>query len=140
MFTVWYHTLFTHPAMNRNIALRIWDIFIMEHMDFAIILKVSYLIFIRHKGTLMSMDFIEMVDFCKSPKCFEFDGDDDHQLILRARRLQLNELFLKPIRNLKYVLVEEKKSGDSEKKDEHRSSAHKKTGGDESSMWAFFKS
>ena len=107
IFTAWYHTLFTHPAMNGNIARRIWDIFIMEQMDFAIILKVSYLILIRHKQALLRMDFVEMAGFCKSRECFEFDGGDDHDLIQRAWKLQLNELYLKPIRRLKYVVDEE---------------------------------
>eukprot|EP01084_Bolivina_argentea_P237894 399700_1 len=105
IFTAWYHTLFTHPAMNENMGKRIWDIFIVEQMDFSIILKISYLILIRHKSTLMKMDFIQITEFCKSSKCFVFGGMDDHELIYRASKLQLNELYLKPIRNLKYVQV-----------------------------------
>ena len=109
IMTSWYHTLFTHPKMNENMAKRIWDIFIIENMDFSIILKVSYLILIRHKIELIKMDFIEITEFCKSTRCFVFGGEDDHDLIERAGKLQLNELYLKPIRNLKYLQEEKKK-------------------------------
>ena len=107
VFTTWYHTLFTHPSMNENMVKRIWDIFIVEKMDFSIILKVSYLILIRHKSVLMQMDFIQICDFCKSKECFVFDGVDDHDLIQRAYKLNLNELYLKPVRNLKHIEYEE---------------------------------
>eukprot|EP00483_Globobulimina_turgida_P010420 UN10441 len=83
IFTVWYHTLFTHPAMNENMGKRIWDIFIVEQMDFSIILKISYLVLIRHKTTLLKKDFIAITEFCKSSQCFVFGGSDDHELIYR---------------------------------------------------------
>merc|ERR1712228_385436 len=103
IFTTWYHTLFTHPLTNENMAKRIWDIFIVEQMDFSIILKISYLILIRHKSVLMKMDFIQISDFCKSSECFVFNGMDDHDLIQRAFKLKLNELYLRPMRNLKQI-------------------------------------
>merc|ERR1712048_951141 len=77
----------------------------MGRMDFSIILKVSYLTLIRHKSVLIKMDFIQITEFCKSSKCFCFDGADDHDLIQRAFELQLNELYLAPMRNLKFVNV-----------------------------------
>ena len=55
------------------------------------------------------MDFIEITEFCKSTRCFIFGGCDDHDLILRAKRLQLNEIYLKDIRNLKYLPQDVKK-------------------------------
>jgi len=103
VLTSWYHTLFAHPAMDGVIARRIWDIFILQRMDFAIVLKISYLILLRHKEALLRMDFVQIAQFCKSPAVLEFGGGDDHDLIERARKLQLNELYLKPVRRLKYV-------------------------------------
>eukprot|EP01083_Nonionella_stella_P113963 336462_1 len=105
IFNVWYHTLFTHPGMNEKIAKRIWNVFIATDMamDFGVMQKISYLVLIRHKARLMNMEFIQITSFCKSRQCFVVDGCDDHDLIYRASRLQLNELYLKPIRDLKYV-------------------------------------
>ena len=105
MLSGWYHSLFTYPSMNINIAKRIWDVFLIEQLDFSILLKISYLIVIRHADNLKEMDFVEIIEFCKSNKCFIFNNKDDHDLIYRASKLQLNELYLKPIRNLKYVEI-----------------------------------
>ena len=103
MLSGWFHSLFTYPSMNRNIAKRIWDVFVIEQMDFSIIIKISYLIVIRHEEHLKQMDFVQIIEFCKSNKCFIFNKKDDHDLIYRASKLKLNELYLKPIRNLKYL-------------------------------------
>ena len=103
IFTKWYHTLFTHPAIDENIGRRIWDVFITQHMDFAVILKISYLVLIRHKRSLLNMNFMEMTQFCASGRCFTFNGMTDVELVRRANRLQINELFLKPVRNLNAI-------------------------------------
>ena len=103
VLTAWWHTMYTHPSMNENMAKQIWDVFFLEKMDFSIILQVSYLILIRHKSVLMQMDFIQICEYCKSAECFVFDGMDDHDLIQRAFKLKLNELYLKPMRNLKQI-------------------------------------
>ena len=70
-----YHTLFTHPALcyeDGIISKRIWDIFIGEQMDFAVILKISFLIFLRHKQEFMKMNFAEITQFCQTEQCLLF--------------------------------------------------------------------
>jgi len=103
MLSGWYHSLFTYPSMNVNIAKRIWDVFLVELMDFSILLKISYLMVIRHEKALCKMDFVHIIEFSKSEKCFVFNNQDDHDLIYRAFKLNLHESYLAPIRNLKYV-------------------------------------
>merc|ERR1712228_134432 len=103
MLSGWFHSLFTYPSMNKNIAKRIWDVFVIEQMDFSIIIKISYLIVIRHEEHLKQMDFVQIIEFCKSNQCFIFNKKDDHDLIYRTSKLNLNELYLSPMRNLKYV-------------------------------------
>jgi len=103
ILSCWYHSLFTYPSMNVIISKRIWDVFLVEQLDFSIIIKISYLIVIRHKKKLINSDFVSIIEFCKSKNCFLFNNQNDHDLIYRARNLQLNELYLKPIRQLKYI-------------------------------------
>eukprot|EP00483_Globobulimina_turgida_P005891 UN05901 len=91
--TKWYHTLFTHPGMNENIVKRVWDVFIVEEMDFSVLLKISYLILIRHRESIIKMDLMNIVDFCESKQCFVFGENDDHQLIYMASKLELNEMY-----------------------------------------------
>merc|ERR1712013_654733 len=145
VFSSWLHTLFTHPKLSPNsnhskisMATRIWDILIFERMDFAIVLKMAFLVLIRHKQSLLKMDFVRVTEFCKSARCFEFEGRDDHELLLRAQKLQLNELFLAPVRNLKYVRKElelkEPKEVETESESEQAKSEAKGR-----SLWAYLR-
>ena len=98
--------MFTLPSMDSVIVHRIWDIFIANQMTFDCIIKVSYLIFVRHSQELLHLDFMEMINFSQSAAIMSIDGMDDHELIERTSKLQLNEkseLYLQPIRRLKHI-------------------------------------
>merc|ERR1712087_530028 len=60
LLSSWFHSLFTYPSLSDAVGTvgRIWDVFIAEQMDFVVLLKVAYLIVIRHKETLIGMDFV----------------------------------------------------------------------------------
>eukprot|EP01084_Bolivina_argentea_P062635 114544_1 len=102
--TKWYHTLFTKCGMNDNMINRVWDIFILEEMEFSILLKISYLILTHHKQKIIEMDFIEIIEFCTS-ECFQYDETDDYQLINQASKLKLNEMCFRDITNKKEKVI-----------------------------------
>ena len=140
VFSAWLHTLFTHPNLSQGssgMAKRIWDILILERMDLAIVLKLAYLVLIRHKQRLLRMDFVGVTEFLKSARCFEFEGADDHGLLLRASKLQLNEVYLAPVRHLKYVQAEADGDGDEDGKEQDKQPVSSKRQG--GSLWAYLR-
>ena len=107
---------------------RIWDVFVVHEMDFAVMLKLSFLIFVRHQREFMSKSQFEIIECCQSRACLQRDGAEDDGLILNAGKLRIRSLCLAPMRVSK---------GAEEEKERERDGEEDKPL--ESRFWAYFK-
>ncbi|ETO17178.1 ankyrin repeat-containing protein [Reticulomyxa filosa] len=60
----WLHCLFAYPNIDPKITFYIWDLFLIK--DFTIFLKIAFVICLVHVEKLMHLDFVDIIDFCKS--------------------------------------------------------------------------
>ena len=90
----WFMTLFTRN-LNIELALRIWDIYMIEGI-FALY-KSSIVIFILDEKKLMNMDFVEIMDFLKN---LDKNNYDEDKFIEELNKVKLNEKIINKIYQL----------------------------------------
>ena len=90
----WFMTLFTRN-LNIELALRIWDIYMIEGI-FALY-KSSIVIFILDEKKLMNMDFVEIMNFLKN---LDKNNYDEDKFIEELNKVKLNEKIINKIYQL----------------------------------------
>ena len=90
----WFMTLFTRN-LNIELALRIWDIYMIEGI-FALY-KSSIVIFILDEKKLMNMDFVEIMNFLKN---LDKNNYDEDKFIEELNNVKLNEKIINKIYQL----------------------------------------
>lgn len=91
----WFTSLFAYPSFSLLATQKLWDVWLLQHADFAVLVKFALLTLHSHSAELMAMDELLIPQFCASARCVVKDA----RWMLRLQQLKAKRLYLGRIRD-----------------------------------------